>query len=1195
MNKTWKRSISLLLILCTLVGYIVLPDVPAAQAEVQSQAATATNLVENGTFEKESNGTVEADITGWSNISGIWSIVAEEGKEGNYVAKVADDSATGGRYIYCGLTVEPGCTYTLKVDYKGKYTASNPGIYVRKGAQNGTNLHMKGFSALSADTWQTYEAQVEIPADTTKAFILIASPTAGVGTACFDNISFTKVVAGDNEGGHEGGNEGGSTTPAAGNLIANSTFGSTEADMSGWTRQSASGIWKVEADPDKAGNFVLHLNDDSASIGGYVYATVQPQPGTYTLKFDYKTDNAPQVIVRGNAATTAGIELLKKTCAKTNGEWATFETEIKVTSDVSTVYILLNSGQAVMNSAYFDNVSFAKEQTVPVTGNQVPNGTFGSTEADFSGWNRQAGDGIWTVVADPDKAGNFLLQLADDSTTAGGYVYPTIQPEPGFYKLKIDYKTDDAPQIIVRANSAGTSGIELLKENFAKTNGAWKTYEAVIEVVEDYSNINILLNTGLAAQNSAYFDNISFEKTEISGGDGEDSGEMVDPEDVIVIPEQNLLDNPFFELTLFTYTTPINATALPNGWTLETMGTGVQLFKTNASAYKGEWAIQAVDASASGSFKLSTKIENIQPGQEYKYIYARTGKGSPSIYVRCYDAEGKLLEEYTNAQAGFSNWRTSWRTFVAPENTSYAIVSLESTAAATCNIYLDDLQFFATSGANTRNMLTNASFEEYPEGFEDILISSKNESTLKGWTIGSGADKISLVPTETELDKSVVGNYMIKMDDQDSGTGMNMYYVMDVEPGKTYTYSAMVRGEYTESYPSIRIAYYYDEDCKEVANIGSKQHKTVTISCSPDFWTRGIVSTTAPEGAVKARVYLISSNASVGTAYFGNLAVVKGVSIKYDNLDFEDLDKTGAVESWDSYEDGKLAASTKGPFAGKISLQVKDNSQSVQQGAISKITDLSGYQISGYATDELTYYITARVKDTKNVKGQLAIIYYDNGFKELSRDSVTSAGTGKWQFLLLASKAPATASYAKLVLLVGDNAEATGTVYWDDMTIVEEYGQYIDEAYDYDIKYDEGNRLYFTEEELKKIREFAMDDTVNAFGVSGASAYRSLIKTADTYVDQEYFYQGWDASPNGDRVTRYKVNLDHIQDISADPLLDDVPGGRNWPYLEGISSGLYNRFTTVAMAYAITGDTKYSDQAISWALDMCEWEYWTET
>jgi len=1056
MNKTWKRSISLLLVLCTLVGYIVLPDVPAAKAETET-VTTSPNLVVNGTFETQlPDGTVQANTQGWSQLDGIWSVVAEEGKPNNYVAKVEDTSSTSGRYIYQCVDVEPGTTYTFKIDYKGTYASGAPNIILRKNTFSGASNDLHEKKNLVAADWTTYETTVEIPADVTKVFILVSSATGATGTAYFDNVSLTKGVnIGSNEGGNSdhGGNAGQGGTVVTGNLISNGTF-------------------------------------------------------------------------------------------ETNG---------------------------VANTDGLSQLSISK---------------------------------IWSVVADPDKAGNFVLRVVDESTTSGGYVFYTVEPTAGEYKLKFDYKSEGAPQIIVRANASTSAGEQLATILPKATNGEWKTHETTIEVAEGASPVYILFNVGVAGVCNACFDNISFEKV-VTGGEGNEGGEgseggeggsgAVTPEDVIVIPEQNLMSNPFFELTMYSYCTPLDATTVPNGWTLETTGTGVQVFKTNtALAYKGEWAIQMVDNSTTGSIKLSTRVDNIQPGVEYYYFYARTGKGAPKMCVRYYDADGNMLQEFYNNQTGYSDWRQSRKLALAPENTSYAIVSLESEKAKTCDIHLDDLQFYLATDTLQTNLLTNASFEQYPDGLKDVFVSSRNEPTTKGWTMVN-LNKDPLVKTETELDKANVGNYMMYINDESSTSGGNAYYTIAAEAGKTYNFSTLVRGEYTVGGPTIRVAFFQDEKCLVPALIGTTPYKSLTLGCNPDSWSRGALSVTAPENTVAMRIYIISSIASAGWAYWGNMAVVEGIQDKFDNLDFEDTDKSGAVEGWEAYENGKLSASKKTVFAGKISLQIKDNSQAVQQGAIINMTDLGGYQFVEYSMDQLVYSLTARVKDAKNVKAQLSLVYYDNGFKEIRRDTVTSNGSGKWQFLVLNTQTPINAAYGRILLTVGDDAADTGTVYLDDVTFVGEYGQFVEEAYDWKILYDEGNRLFFTDAELEKIREFAKDDTLNAFGLSGAKAYRALIKQADGYLDETHYWASWDPSPNNDRVTRYRVDLEHIQDCSADPLLDDVPGGRNWPYLEGISSGLYNRFSTVAMAYALTGDTKYSDQAIDWAMDMCEWEYWCET
>jgi len=1229
MKKLSIRAISLVLCVAMLVGYIVLPDMPAAQAETEVTTTVGPNLIANGTFGGQGSSVTTypkmAMPAGWAiggntNVTDVAYLQVTNAyvQNGQYAMKLVDDSAekaiSGFQNITAITPDDAGTGFTASVYLKGTGSLQLVMECYSSDTTLTTATLIKSISKAITltDEWTQYTLTKDILDGTETVRFKITTKKADITEMYIDNAWFSL----DGVNTNMLTNESFETLPDATPEISGSAGG---ADATGWggLAPEDTQIFSIVADDRDASNMVLKMVDESTAAGDYVYYKVQATAGTYTLKMDYNTANAPQIIVRSGAYDSTGTQLLQQNLTSTNGAWGSGELTVEVPQD-GDVYILINSTKSTTNTAYFDNIFFAKVtttggnqggseggneggSTTPVTGNLIPNGTFGTTEADTSGWNGLSGSKVFSVIADPDKAENFILKMVDESTTSGGYIYPTIEAAVGVYKLKLEYKTDDAPQVLVRANAATSAGEQLLKYNLPATNGAWATYETTITVTEDMANINILLVAGGATVCTAYFDNISFEFVSAGGNEGGEGGEggegeggTVAPEDVIKIPEQNLLGNPFFELTMYTYVTPLTPETAPNGWTLEVVGTGVQVFKTNKSAHKGEWSIQAVDTSATGYFKLSYKVENIVAGQEYQYIYARQGEGSPGMFIRYYDAEGNLLQEYNNCQSGYSNWRESRKLALAPEGTSYAIVSLESNAAKKCNMYLDQVSFYSSEDTLT-NLLTNRSFEEYPEGFEDILVSAKNESTLKGWTIGAGADRISLIATETELDKSSVGNYMIKIEDELATSGANMYYTMDIEPGKTYSYSAMVRGEYTVNSPSIRLAFYYDEDCKQPAYIGSKQYKSQSISCSNEFWTRGTVSATAPEGAVKARLYLISANAAVGTAYFGNLALVEGVPTKFANLDFEDLNESGAMLKWNSYEDAKIAPYTKDSFAGKMSLQIKDNSEAAQQGAVSLMTDLTGYQKSGLSVAQLMYYLTARIKDAKNVKAQLSIVYYDNGFKEVHRDTVTSAGTGKWQFLRLDSQHAANAAYAQILVTVGENASAKGTIYVDDITIGGEYADLREEAYDWQIKEDEGNRLYFTDEELAAIREFAKDDTLNAFGASGANAYRGLIKEADGYMIATHYYASWDASPDGDRVTLYKVNLDHIQDYSTDPLLADVPGGRNWPYGEGISNGIYTRVSTVAMAYALTGDARYAQKAIGWAMDICGWEYWCDT
>ena len=959
----------------------------------------------------------------------------------------------------------------------------------------------------------------------------------------------------------------------------------------------------VDASTEKATSYYQAITSITPDDAGKTFTASIYIKGSGKVQLTMECFSSDTSFVTSGASKTL-IQSSAKTLTATDA-WALYTNTNTIPEGTEAIRYKVTTNAAFMCDLFCDKMGFVVGDSKE---NLLANGSVETLPSkkpttqmageDASGWGNL--DGMWSLVPEEGNESNVVAKIEDTDSAAEQFIYYGVDVEPGDkYTFKVDYKgsyTSGSPAVFLRQDSYDNQ--TNLYEHSTSLGDTWNTYETTVEIPDGVTKLFVVLSSAADAQGTAYFDNVSLKPVVTSNDDDKVvGGEVVAPDEQVKIHELNLMTNPYFEMTLHNYVTRLNASKAPNGWTLETVGTNVKLYKSNKTARDGEWSIQAVDDSATGYFKLSYKVENIVAGQEYQYMYTRTGTGNPGMYVRYYDAEGTMLQEFFNAQGGYDDWRQSRKYALAPEGTSYAIVSLESTPAQKCDIYLDNVFFYSSADVDT-NLLPNHSFEEYPEDFEDVLVSITNEPTFKDWTLTTNASYISLVKTETELDKDAVGNYMVKFDDQLPNGTLKMHYEMDVEAGTTYFFGANIRGEYTSSAPHLRLTFYADEACTQVVRIVKKDKEyqaAYARSLSPDSWNYASASALAPEGAIKARISVVSAGGALGYAYFGDMFVSESAPIKFANLDFEDLNADGTMRSWESHEGGKLSVYTKDPIAGKMSLAVKDNSEAVQQGAISMMTNLSGYQYSANSSAELRYTLGARIKAAKNVKAQLTFVYYDYGFNEVGRDSVTVTGTGKWKLALLESMMPAKGVYAKILVTVGDKAAAKGTVYVDDITIVSEYLDRMPEPNDWQIKEKEGTRLYFTDEELEVIREFGKDDTINAFGASGANAYRAIIKSADRAITETSYIAKFDGGNATDRIPYYTVYLDHIQDISADPLLQDVPGGRNWPYLEGISNGIYGRMLDVSMAYALTGDTKYSEKAIGWAMDLCEWEYWCET
>ena len=115
MKKLSIRAISLLLCVAMLVGYVVLPDVPAVQAEAEVTTTVGPNLITNGTFGGQSSSVVTypkmAMPAGWAmggntNTPDIvyLQVANADVYDGQYAMKLVDSVADKAISAYETLT-----------------------------------------------------------------------------------------------------------------------------------------------------------------------------------------------------------------------------------------------------------------------------------------------------------------------------------------------------------------------------------------------------------------------------------------------------------------------------------------------------------------------------------------------------------------------------------------------------------------------------------------------------------------------------------------------------------------------------------------------------------------------------------------------------------------------------------------------------------------------------------------------------------------------------------------------------------------------------------------------------------------------------------------------------------------------------------------------------------------------------------
>ena len=1139
-------------------------------------AGNDANLVANGDFE-----TNIADA-GWTVANGGGAYISTNKVTAADGSNVLALNTLDTQVFSAAVAVESGKIYEASVQAYGVAETTSYDLLIQfLDASEAVVNQYSANKTPALNSWETLTVATEtIPAGATK--VRVALVAKGTSSAWYmDKATLTSKDAPN------------SSQPNPNNppvledesLLANASFEMAADTLEGWklfsTNTAVTYVTSSVHSGQMAGVY-------SPKTVGSQYGISQKVPVTGGTEYNLTAYTWAEGEVKADCARTMLYKFYDANGKQVGGSarssknqiatWIEHALTVTAPADATTLEVIVYSAGTAKEAIHVDDVS------VVATGsdvNLVVNGGFETLPAEFAGWTVVSGGSAGISTAITAAHGSQVLLASAPNTQ--------VLSDPIALQ---DWKLYDA-SVQVYGTSAGSSyelavryldnDGNVVGQSVKSKTPALNTWETITVETNEIPVLAVSVQVALTAKGTGeawYFDDADLVM--------KDDSNTPDDDYTVMVPEQNLIRNPYFELTTMGRTHVLEKNQAPVGWTI-VRTTGIAI--TDTERADGQWSLYINDESTEDLCNIKTTIPNIQAGKDYTVAFQYKGKAQ--VNINFYDANGKALKvtkpdgktanEYRHYMSTRSDWGLSAVSGnIAPEGAVSATVAFATLGSGTASYYVDDAQFYLTEDAAKTNLMTNGSFEDHPSTMPEIPIVKKTERSLSGW---SGATNANLVKTQSQTDKEAVGNYMLHMVDNSEKTGYLASYTVDAEENAKYTFSSMVRGEYSYSAPQLMFQFYSDDECKNRIS-----YTKTNVDVSGGNWVLGSYTATAPEGAKKMTVSLASANLGLGWAYFGNVSLVKDMNNRFLNLNMEFVEGTSnKPQSWVGLEDGEITIAKNPVFAGSNSLKVTDSSTEKVQGALNEMIVLSGYHQGGYATNNMTYTLTARIKDAVGTKGRISLVFYDGTFQKCGEISAESAGTGEWQFVVAQEVAPATATFAELHLEVGTDAAATGTVYFDDMTLFARYDQFREEPYDWEIKYDEGNRLFFNDKELAEMKEWIKDDTVNSIGVSGKATYEKLISQAETYLNKQTIELGWDDA----RKWSISYKLDKLRDTNLLPEFDHNPG-RIWPYLEGLSGNLQEYMQVMSLAYALSGDTRYADRVISWAMDICEWEYWYE-
>ena len=294
-----------------------------------------------------------------------------------------------------------------------------------------------------------------------------------------------------------------------------------------------------------------------------------------------------------------------------------------------------------------------------------------------------------------------------------------------------------------------------------------------------------------------------------------------------------------------------------------------------------------------------------------------------------------------------------------------------------------------------------------------------------------------------------------------------------------------------------------------------------------------------------------------------------------DEVFFEDFegDFTSSPSGW-KYNAGNIKRTTDHAAGGSASLMITDSSDRASASVESpQITLEQG----------VYYRITV---DVMNLSGNGSVFVYllDAGGSQVGTVSTTVTETGRWTAAALTVCLPEGAQSIRILLYSG--MANKGAACYDNVRVTKADGDSEQEIHPFEQLVSVHPRLFFTAAELEKLKEIAASGDAGLAGYSGKDAADALISEAAVLLTQSSFSMTY----YGSTTKTFAIPFVE-QHFTAAPA---GFGNGNYPYWQEMGNKMKDMLQTLALAYALTGDTRYGDRAVELALSLAAWSTWTE-